>query len=67
MPEDTKRLIAEAFRQAASEKSVSRITVQDIASRAGISRHTFYYRVCLGVDGRVVKRHVGVGNSQETR
>lgn len=43
MPEDTKRLIAEAFRQAASEKSVSRITVQDIASRAGISRHTFYY------------------------
>lgn len=43
MPEDTKRLIAEAFRQAAMEKSVSRITVQDIASRAGISRHTFYY------------------------
>ncbi|MGN0906233.1 MAG: TetR/AcrR family transcriptional regulator C-terminal domain-containing protein [Bullifex sp.] len=43
MSEDTKRLIAEAFRQAASEKSVSRITVQDIAARAGISRHTFYY------------------------
>jgi AcrR family transcriptional regulator len=39
----TKRAIQDAFTQLLEEKPYSRITVQNIADRCGISRNTFYY------------------------
>lgn len=43
MAEETKIAIADAFRSLIQNKSISKISVQDISSLAGVSRHTFYY------------------------
>lgn len=39
----TQRLIAQALKTLMSEKSLDKITIQDIADRCGIKRQTFYY------------------------
>lgn len=43
MADETKIAIADSFRILAQSNSLSKITVQEIAKKAGVSRHTFYY------------------------
>lgn len=43
MADETKIAIADSFRILAQSNSLSKITVQEIAKLAGVSRHTFYY------------------------
>lgn len=39
----TKKLIASALKELCEEKTISKITVNDITKRSGVSRNTFYY------------------------
>ena len=39
----TQRMIAQALKSLMSEKSMDKITIQDIADKCGIKRQTFYY------------------------
>lgn len=43
MPNITKKLLADAFLRQLNQKTLNKITVQDIADEAGVSRKTFYY------------------------
>lgn len=43
MPNITKSLLADAFLRLLVTKTLNKITVQDIADEAGVSRKTFYY------------------------
>lgn len=39
----TKKMIADAYMEAAQEKHVDKVTVKDVVTRCGITRQTFYY------------------------
>ena len=39
----TKMAIAYALKELVEEKSLNKITIQDIADKCGINRQTFYY------------------------
>ena len=43
MSDNTKSLLAEAFRQLMKEKPLNKIRVHDLTEKCGINRQSFYY------------------------
>ena len=71
----TKKAIALAFREILKEKSLSKITINDIAQKSDINRQTFYYHfkdvydlvewICLTESDNILKQKVDYSSWQE--